>query len=140
MEMNFVSLLFLNERNITISLLMIHLECIAVHYANINSSYLNKPDLWGVKYTILFFFFFSISYLFFLRRSFFTLTRFILTLPDPCISESCIEIEINVNFYFHIYLLCLKRFYESLKGKPFSLSGIGTGKENVMFSFLSRTL
>ena len=72
MEMNFVSLFFLNERNITISLLMIHLECIAVHYANINSSYLNKPDLWGVKYTILFlFFFFDFLFIFFKEEFFY---------------------------------------------------------------------
>ena len=37
-----------------------------------------------------------------------------LTLPVPCISESCIEIKINLNFYFHTSLWCLKRFYEGL--------------------------
>ena len=43
-----------------------------------------------------------------------------LTLPTPCISESCIKIKINLNFYFHTSLRCLKRFYEGLKGlKPF---------------------
>ena len=39
-----------------------------------------------------------------------------LTLPAPCISESCIEIKINLNFYFHTSLWYLKRFYEGLKG------------------------
>ena len=43
-EMHFVSLLFLNERNITTS----HLKCTVVHYANLNSSSLNKPYLRAV--------------------------------------------------------------------------------------------
>ena len=37
-----------------------------------------------------------------------------LTLKDPIISESCIEIKIELNFYFHTSLWCLKRFYEGL--------------------------
>ena len=44
-DMHFVSLFFLNERNITTSLLMIHLKCTVVHYANLNSSSKNKPFL-----------------------------------------------------------------------------------------------
>ena len=43
--MNFVSLFFLNERNIATSLLMIHLKCTVVHYANLNSSSINKAYL-----------------------------------------------------------------------------------------------
>ena len=39
-----------------------------------------------------------------------------LILKDPFISESCIEIRIELNFYFHTSLWCLKRFYEDLKG------------------------
>ena len=31
-----------------------------------------------------------------------------------CISESCIEIRFNLNFYFHTSLWCLKRFCEGL--------------------------
>ena len=45
-----------------------------------------------------------------------------LTLPVPCISESFIEIKIKLNFYFHISLWCIKRFYYGLLGlyiKPF---------------------
>ena len=38
----------------------------------------------------------------------------ILTIPAPCISKSCIKLKINLNFYFHISLWYLKRFYESL--------------------------
>ena len=49
----------------------------------------------------------------------------ILTLNVPCISESCIEMKIKLNFYFHTslcaskgfmkaFLWCLKRFYEGL--------------------------
>ena len=38
----------------------------------------------------------------------------ILTLPAPCIFESCIKIKINLNFHFHISLWCFKRFYEGL--------------------------
>ena len=39
-EMHFVSLFFLNERNIATSLFMIHLKCTVVHYANLNSKLL----------------------------------------------------------------------------------------------------
>ena len=39
---------------------------------------------------------------------------YILTLKDPSISGSCIEIKIELNFYFHTSLWCLKKFYESL--------------------------
>ena len=46
-----------------------------------------------------------------------------LTLNVSCISESCIDIKIKLNFYFHTSLWCLKRFYEGFKGlegiKPF---------------------
>ena len=38
-----------------------------------------------------------------------------LTLPVPCISESCIKI-INLNFYFRTSLWWLKRFYEGFTG------------------------
>ena len=37
-----------------------------------------------------------------------------LTNNAPCISASCIEINIKLNFYFHTSLWCLKRFYEGL--------------------------
>ena len=33
-----------------------------------------------------------------------------LSLPVPCISESCIKIKIKLNFYFDTSLWCLKRF------------------------------
>ena len=39
----------------------------------------------------------------------------LLTLKNPFISESSIEIKIELNFYFHTSLWCLKRFYEGLK-------------------------
>ena len=38
----------------------------------------------------------------------------VLTLKTLFISENCIEIKIELNFYFHISLWCLKRFYEGL--------------------------
>ena len=44
-KMHFVSLLFLNEGNITTSFLMIHIKCTDVHYANVNSSSINKSFL-----------------------------------------------------------------------------------------------
>ena len=34
----------------------------------------------------------------------------------PRISESCIEIKIKLNLYFHTSLWCLKKFYKGLKG------------------------
>ena len=42
-------------------------------------------------------------------------TMTMLTLPLPCIFESCIEIKIKLNFYFHTCLWCLKKFYKGLK-------------------------
>ena len=56
-EMHFVSLFFLNERNITTSLAMIHLKCTVAHFANVNSSSINKLYLWAVEYTISLFLF-----------------------------------------------------------------------------------
>ena len=46
-----------------------------------------------------------------------------LTLPVPCISESCIEIKIKLNFCFHTSLWCIRRFYKGLKAliKPFKV-------------------
>ena len=38
----------------------------------------------------------------------------VLTLKDPFISKRCIEIKIDLNFYFHILLWCFKGFYEDL--------------------------
>ena len=34
--------------------------------------------------------------------------------PGPCISESCIKLKINLNFYFDTSLWCLEWFYEGL--------------------------
>ena len=49
-----------------------------------------------------------------LFRHFLTFCMKGLTLKDLFISESCIEIKIELNFYFHTSLWCLKRFYEGL--------------------------
>ena len=38
-----------------------------------------------------------------------------LTLNATCISESCIEIKINFDFYFHTSLWCLKRLIMAFK-------------------------
>ena len=38
-----------------------------------------------------------------------------LTLKDPSISESCIEIKIKINSYFHTSLWCLKTFRGTTK-------------------------
>ena len=56
MEMHFVSLFSLNERDITTSFLMIHLKCTVVHYSNLNPSSINNPLLRDVEYATLFFF------------------------------------------------------------------------------------
>ena len=37
-----------------------------------------------------------------------------LKLPAPCILESYLKVKINLNFYFHTSLWCLRRFYEGL--------------------------
>ena len=54
-EMHFVSLFFLSEGNITISLLMIYEKCTVVHYANLNSNSLNTHYSRAVEYAISFF-------------------------------------------------------------------------------------
>ena len=57
--MHFVSLFFLNKRNITTFFVMIHLRHTVVHYSNLNSNSVNKPffKLRAVEYAISFFFF-----------------------------------------------------------------------------------
>ena len=42
----------------------------------------------------------------------YAMTILILKLPTLCVSESCIKIKINKNFYFCISVWCLKIFYE----------------------------
>ena len=64
-DMHFVSLFFLNERNITTSLLMIHLKCTVVHYANLNSSSKNKAFLNYGSLNMLFRFFRFLIYVYF---------------------------------------------------------------------------
>ena len=65
-EMHLVSLFLLNERNITVSLLMIHLKCTVVHFANLNWSSLNEHYLRAVEYAISFFF--DLLFIFVLTR------------------------------------------------------------------------
>ena len=65
-DMYFVSLFFLKERNITTSLVMIHLKCAVVHCANPNSNSgsINKPYIQAVEYTISFFLEFLFTFIF----------------------------------------------------------------------------
>ena len=60
------ALFLLNERNILISLLMIHLKCTVVDYANLNSSSMKQTifKLWAIEYVISFWFFFNFLRLF----------------------------------------------------------------------------
>ena len=44
------------------------------------------------------------------------ITSWSLTLPTLCITESCIKTKINLIFYFHTSLWCLKRLYEGRTG------------------------
>ena len=53
-DIDLVSLSFLNERNITTSLLMMRLKYTAVHYTNLNSSFKNKPFLNYGSFDMLF--------------------------------------------------------------------------------------
>ena len=62
----FPSFIFLNKRNIATSLLMIHLKCTVVHYANLNSSSINKPYL--RRHWICYFFFFNFLFMFILKK------------------------------------------------------------------------
>ena len=40
----------------------------------------------------------------------------LLTLNIPCISESCVEIKIKLNFCFHTFLWCLKGLQKTFQG------------------------
>ena len=64
-DMHFGSLFFLNERNMTTSLLMIHLKCTVVHYTNLNWSSKNKPFLNYGSLNMLFRFFRFLNYVYF---------------------------------------------------------------------------
>ena len=65
-EMHFLSLFFLNERNIATSLFIIQLKCTVVHYANLNSSSVNKLYCTrAVEYAISFVFFLFLVYVYF---------------------------------------------------------------------------
>ena len=65
-EMHFDSLFFLTERRITTSLFMIQLKCTVPHYANLNSSSINKPFLnYGQLNMLLRFFFRFLIYVYF---------------------------------------------------------------------------
>ena len=71
-KMHFTSLLFLNQRKITTSLLMIDLKCTVVHYANLNLSFINKPFLnYGCWICYFVFFIFFIYYLCLFERAVF---------------------------------------------------------------------
>ena len=52
----YIVFIFLNKRNITISLLMIHIKYAVVHYDNSNSSSTNKAYLRAVEYYAISFF------------------------------------------------------------------------------------
>ena len=64
-QIHFVSLFFLKERNITTSLLMIHLKRAVVHYANLNSSSINKSFISYGPLNMLFCFFRFLVYVYF---------------------------------------------------------------------------
>ena len=70
LQMHFVSSFFLNEWNITTSLLMIHLKRTVVHYSKLHSSSINKPFFNYGPLNLLFLFFF-ISYLLFYANFYF---------------------------------------------------------------------
>ena len=56
-ETYFAYLFFLNERNISTSLLMMHLKCTAAHYGSLNSSAIKQAvfKLRAVEYAISFY-------------------------------------------------------------------------------------
>ena len=63
--MHFVSLFFLTKRNITTSLLMIHLKCTVAHYANLDSHSINYPFINYGPFSMLFRFFRFLIYVYF---------------------------------------------------------------------------
>ena len=63
-DMHFGSLFFRNKRNMTTSLLMIHLKCTVVHYTNLNWNSKNKPFLNYGSLNMLFRFFRFLIYVY----------------------------------------------------------------------------
>ena len=67
-------------------------------------------------------FFFFFSEMFFFKDYVFVFPKLFFTLNQPlillalCISESCIKIKVNFNFYFRTSLWCCKWFYVGLQG------------------------
>ena len=62
---------------------------------------------------------------------------YLLTLPSPCISEGCIKIKINLNFYFQTSFWCLRRLYEGFYGLHKTVGGTTRSVEiKVLVNFL----
>ena len=61
-----------------------------------------------------------------------------LTLPVLCISESCIEIKNNLNFYFHTSLCYPKGFMKALKAfiKRFEVARRSVKIKSLSYFFL----
>ena len=59
----------------------------------------------------------------------------LLTLPVPCISESCIKIKINLKFHFDTSLWCLKKVLQGLH-KTFWGTAKKCENENLIWFFL----
>ena len=60
---------------------------------------------------------------------------FFLALHTPCIFENCIKTKINLNFYLHTHLWCLKRFYDGFKGLHKTFWGTTKKCENKNLTF-----
>ena len=66
-RMRFFSLIFLNERNITTSILIIHLKCTVVYHINLSSSSINKSFSNDESRRICYFVFFDFLFMFILK-------------------------------------------------------------------------
>ena len=60
---------------------------------------------------------------------------FFLALHTPSIFENCIKTKINLNFYLHTHLWCLKRFYDGFKGLHKTFWGTTKKCENKNLTF-----
>ena len=104
-EIHFVSLCFLNERNIATSLLMMHLKCTVVHYANLNSSSINKPYLRADEYATLPFFQFLIYIYFneaFVKNFMKKLSFFNINFSKFISKSRCSTLQ-NIRMFKHYY-------------------------------------
>ena len=112
----FVSLFFLNERDIATSVLMIHLKCAVAHHDNQNSSSLNKPYSRAVEYAISFF---NFLFIFILTRLLWILRNSVFVMDGRTLLWSNIKNKQNVVcFWLYFFVISYMRVSKYKQHEP----------------------